>query len=93
MRLVTFKPDDGRVRLGAMLAGGGVLDLQQAAGGAAEFASMLALIEAGPGGGSGRGDWWQVLRERACMARRIAHCSLRCRFRRKSATSCVSRST
>ena len=49
MRLVTFKPDDGRARLGAMLAGGGVLDLQQAAGGAAEFASMLALIEAGPG--------------------------------------------
>lgn len=49
MRLVTFKLDNGRPRLGAMLAGGGVLDLQQAAGGAAEFASMLSLIEAGPG--------------------------------------------
>jgi 2-keto-4-pentenoate hydratase/2-oxohepta-3-ene-1,7-dioic acid hydratase in catechol pathway len=49
MRLVTFKLDDGRLRLGAMLAGGGVLDLQLAAGGAAEFASMLSLIEAGPG--------------------------------------------
>ena len=49
MRLVTFKLDDGRPRLGAMLAGGGVLDLQLAAGGAAEFASMLSLIESGPG--------------------------------------------
>ena len=49
MRLVTFKTGDGPPRLGAMLADGGVLGLQQAAGGAAEFASMLALIEAGPG--------------------------------------------
>lgn len=48
MRLVTFKGDDGPPRLGAMLAGDRVLDLQQAAGGAVELASMQSLIEAGP---------------------------------------------
>lgn len=48
MRLVTFKSDGGSPRLGAMLAGGGVLDLRMAGGNAAEFTSMLALIEAGP---------------------------------------------
>ena len=48
MRLVTFKVDDGPPRLGAMLAGGGVLDLRMAGDDAAEFMSMLALIEAGP---------------------------------------------
>ncbi|MGH8250942.1 MAG: fumarylacetoacetate hydrolase family protein [Steroidobacteraceae bacterium] len=48
MRLVSFRWHDGSVRLGGQLAGGGVLDLQSAAGGAAEFASMQALIEAGP---------------------------------------------
>jgi len=49
MRLVTFKTADGRPRLGAMLSGSRVLDLQLAAGGAGEFASMLSLIETGPG--------------------------------------------
>lgn len=48
MRLVTFKTGDSPARLGAMVAGGGVLDLQMAGGDAAEFTSMLALIEAGP---------------------------------------------
>lgn len=48
MRLVTFKPEDGRPRLGAMLSARRVLDLQRAANGAAEFGSMLSLIEAGP---------------------------------------------
>lgn len=48
MRLVTFKHIDAQARLGAILPGGRVLDLCLAAGGAAEFASMLALIEAGP---------------------------------------------
>jgi len=48
MRLVTFKPDDGSTRLGALLGGDRVLDLQRAAGGAGEFASLLSLIEAGP---------------------------------------------
>ncbi len=48
MRLVTFRTDGGAPRLGAMLGDGGVLDLRAAGGDAAEFASMLALIEAGP---------------------------------------------
>lgn len=48
MRLVTFKADGGPPRLGAMLAGGSVLDLRMAGGDAPEFVSMLALIEAGP---------------------------------------------
>ncbi len=48
MRLVTFKLVDGHPRLGAQLPGGGVFDFQVAAAGAVEFASMLALIEAGP---------------------------------------------
>jgi 2-keto-4-pentenoate hydratase/2-oxohepta-3-ene-1,7-dioic acid hydratase in catechol pathway len=48
MRLVTFATRDGRPRAGALLAGGGVLDLLAAGGGQAAFASVLALIEAGP---------------------------------------------
>jgi 2-keto-4-pentenoate hydratase/2-oxohepta-3-ene-1,7-dioic acid hydratase in catechol pathway len=48
MRLVTFRTEVSRPRLGAMLSGGRVLELQLAAGGADEFASMLSLIEAGP---------------------------------------------
>ncbi len=48
MRLVSFRISDDRPRLGALRADGNVLDLQRAAGGGAEFASMQALIEAGP---------------------------------------------
>jgi 2-keto-4-pentenoate hydratase/2-oxohepta-3-ene-1,7-dioic acid hydratase in catechol pathway len=52
---VTFKTDDGRERLGALLPHRGALDLRRAASGAAEFASMLSLIEAGP-------DAWKAAR-------------------------------
>lgn len=48
MRLVTFRSGDGEQRLGALLPGERVLDLGIASGGAPEFVSMLALIEAGP---------------------------------------------
>lgn len=48
MRLVTFRTKDGRPRLGALLPGDRVLDLQRAGGDGVEFTSMLALIEAGP---------------------------------------------
>ncbi len=48
MRLVTFRSQDGDARLGAQLPGERLLDLSDAAAGAADFASMLALIEAGP---------------------------------------------
>lgn len=53
MRLVTFQSDaDGKDRLGALIAGDHVVDLTQAAEylnmADAAFASMLALIEAGP---------------------------------------------
>ena len=48
MRLVTFKSAAGDHRLGALLPGDRVLDFRMASDGAPEFASMLALIEAGP---------------------------------------------
>jgi 2-keto-4-pentenoate hydratase/2-oxohepta-3-ene-1,7-dioic acid hydratase in catechol pathway len=48
MRLVTFELTAGKPRVGSLLPDGGILDLQDAAGGVPEFASMLALIEAGP---------------------------------------------
>jgi 2-keto-4-pentenoate hydratase/2-oxohepta-3-ene-1,7-dioic acid hydratase in catechol pathway len=56
MRLVTFKAAGGRPRLGAQLPGGGLLDLQAAAGGDSDCASMLSLIEAGP-------DAWERARQ------------------------------
>jgi len=49
MRLVTFEFAAGPPRLGSLLPDGGVVDLHDALGGAPEFGSMLALIEAGPG--------------------------------------------
>lgn len=48
MRLVTFETTAGVPRLGALLQCADVLDLRDAAAGAPEFDSMLALIEAGP---------------------------------------------
>ncbi len=48
MRLVTFRTEDGRTRLGALLSGWRVLDLQQDCTGEPAFGSMLELIEAGP---------------------------------------------
>ena len=47
MRLVTFELATGTPRVGSLLPDGGVLDLADAAPGAPEFTSMLALIEAG----------------------------------------------
>jgi len=49
MRLVTFSSVDLEQRLGASLPEGRVLDLGIASDSAPAFASMLALIEAGPG--------------------------------------------
>ena len=56
MRLVTFEFATAMPRVGSLLPDGGVLDLQDAAAGAPEFASMLALIEAGS-------DAWEQARE------------------------------
>jgi 2-keto-4-pentenoate hydratase/2-oxohepta-3-ene-1,7-dioic acid hydratase in catechol pathway len=52
---VTFSPSGGRPRAGAALPDGRLLDLHLACGNAAEFESLLSLIEAGP-------DAWQEAR-------------------------------
>ncbi len=95
MRLVTFELAAGNPRIGSLLPDGGILDLQDAAAGAPEFVSMLALIEAGPAA-------WQSAQEATHTAigrfvrgaaRRPAACWHRCRCRRSCAISCASRST
>ncbi|MDA8069606.1 MAG: fumarylacetoacetate hydrolase family protein [Actinomycetota bacterium] len=48
MRLATFTTPVGQQHVGALLSGGRLLDLTAAGDGAAEFYSMLALIDAGP---------------------------------------------
>ena len=75
MRLVTFELATGMPRVGSLLPDGGIVDLQDAEAGAPEFASMLALIEAGP-------TAWQHAREttRAAAGRFVrdpAGCRLR----------------
>ena len=67
MHLVTFEHEANGPRPGALLPDGGVLDLQDAAGGPPALASMLALIEAGP-------DAWKLA---ADLVRRAAASSVR----------------
>jgi 2-keto-4-pentenoate hydratase/2-oxohepta-3-ene-1,7-dioic acid hydratase in catechol pathway len=75
MRLVTFELAASAPRLGSLLPDGGVLDLQDAAGGAPEFASMLALIEAGP-------EAWERAREATRdAAGRCVRAAVDCRLR------------
>ena len=75
MRLVTFELVAGTPRLGSLLPDGSVLDLQDAASGAPEFASMLALIEAGP-------EAWERAREAThAAAGRFVRAAADCRLR------------
>ena len=74
MRLVTFELAAGRPRVGSLLPDGGILDLQDAAAGAPEFASMLALIESGPAA------WQSALEATSRAAGRFVRDAQTCRL-------------